>query len=97
MIRNESDYQEALRRLTQDQEVAARQRAALEDEGLTPEEVERAMAPLLSFQAQLAEEADWYERVRRRDRHPHRPPPAPEGGAWRTSETRPRRSSGMPR
>src|SRR5207302_4496435 len=67
MIRNESDYQEALRRLTQDREVAARQRAALEAEGLTLEEVERAMAPLLSFQAQLAEEADWYERVRRRE------------------------------
>src|SRR5437879_7176853 len=67
MIRNESDYQEALRRLTQDQEVAARQRAALEDEGLRPEELERAMAPLLSFQAQLTEEVDWYERVRRRE------------------------------
>jgi len=25
------------------------------------------MAPLLSFQAQLAEEVDWYERVRRRE------------------------------
>jgi DNA-binding XRE family transcriptional regulator len=25
------------------------------------------MEPLLSFQAQLAEEVDWYERVRRRD------------------------------
>jgi DNA-directed RNA polymerase specialized sigma subunit len=32
-----------------------------------PEEVERAMAPLLSFQAQLAAEVDWYERVRRRE------------------------------
>src|SRR5713226_7318908 len=67
MIRNETEYQEALRRLVQDGEVAAKQRAALEAEGLTPAEVERAMAPLLSFQAQLAEEADWYERVRRRE------------------------------
>src|SRR5262249_32629411 len=31
------------------------------------EEVQRAMEPLLSFHAQLAEEVDWYERVRRRD------------------------------
>ena len=67
MIRNETEYQEALRRLDQDREVAARQRAALEAEGLRPEELERAMAPLLSFQAQLTEEVDWYERVRRRE------------------------------
>jgi hypothetical protein len=67
MIDNETEYQEAIRRLDRLREVAAQQRAALEVEGLTPEEVERAMEPLLSFQAQLAEEVDWYERVRRRD------------------------------
>jgi DNA-directed RNA polymerase specialized sigma subunit len=67
MIRNETEYQEALRRLTQDRDVAAQQCAALEAEGLTPEEVGRAMEPLQSFHAQLAEEVDWYERVRRRD------------------------------
>src|SRR5262249_20098353 len=66
MIRNETDYQEALRRLDQDREVAARQRVTLEATGLAPEEVERAMEPLLSFQAQLGEEVEWYERVRRR-------------------------------
>jgi DNA-directed RNA polymerase specialized sigma subunit len=67
MIRNETEYQEALRRLGQDREVAARQQAALEAEGLMPEEVERAMEPLRSFQAQHAEEVEWYERVRRRE------------------------------
>jgi DNA-directed RNA polymerase specialized sigma subunit len=67
MIRNETEYQEALRRLDQDREVAAEQRVALQAAGLTPEEVERAMAPLRSFQAQLAEEVEWYERVRRRE------------------------------
>jgi DNA-directed RNA polymerase specialized sigma subunit len=67
MISSETEYQEALRRLIQDRDVAAQQRAALEAQGLTPEEVGRAMEPLLSFQAQLAEEVDWYERVRRRD------------------------------
>jgi DNA-directed RNA polymerase specialized sigma subunit len=66
MIRSETEYQEALRRLHQDREVAARQREALADSGLSPEEVERAMEPLLSFQAQLAEEIAWYEGVRRR-------------------------------
>lgn len=66
MIRNETEYQEALRRLRQDREVAARQREALVAAGLSPDEVERAMQPLLSFQAQLAEELAWYEDVRRR-------------------------------
>jgi DNA-directed RNA polymerase specialized sigma subunit len=67
MIRNETEYQEALRRIAQDREVAAQQRVALQAEGLTLDEVERAMEPLLSFHAQLAEEIEWYERVRRRD------------------------------
>jgi DNA-directed RNA polymerase specialized sigma subunit len=67
MIRNETEYQEALRRLDQDRDVAARQRTALEAEGLASEEVDRAMEPLRSFQAQLVEEVEWYERVRRRE------------------------------
>jgi DNA-directed RNA polymerase specialized sigma subunit len=72
MIKNEAEYQEALRRLAQDQEVAARQREALVAAGLSPEEVERAMQPLLSFHAQLAEEVEWYENVRRRNFPPIR-------------------------
>ena len=67
MIRNEAEYQEALRRLEQDRQVAAKQREALVGFGLTEEEVERGMEPLLSFQAQLAEEVEWYENVRRRN------------------------------
>ncbi|HUX86039.1 MAG TPA: helix-turn-helix transcriptional regulator [Chloroflexota bacterium] len=61
MIRTEAEYQEASRRLKQDREVAARQRAALTDAGLNPDEVERAAEPLLSFQAQLEDEVTWYE------------------------------------
>ena len=48
-------YQEARRRLEHNREVAERQRTALVAAGLTPEEVERAMQPLLSFQAQSEE------------------------------------------
>src|SRR5688572_18846372 len=72
MIRSESEYREALRGLDQDRDVAARQRAALTASGLTSEEVERAMQPLLSFQAQRSEDVDWYERVRRRSFSPVR-------------------------
>jgi DNA-directed RNA polymerase specialized sigma subunit len=67
VIRSESEYQEALRRLTQDQKFAEEQRAALQARGLSREEIQRAMEPLLSFQAQLQDEVAWYERVRRRD------------------------------
>ena len=35
--------------------------------GLSDEEVERALGPVLFFRAQLEEEMEWYERVRRRD------------------------------
>ena len=67
MIRNEAEYQEALRRLEKDRQVATAQREALAGTGLMPDEVERAMEPLLSFQAQLQEEISWYEDVRRRN------------------------------
>lgn len=63
MIRTETEYREALRRLEQDRQAAERQRAALIAEGLTPEEVARGMEPLLSFHAQLTDEAEWYERA----------------------------------
>jgi DNA-directed RNA polymerase specialized sigma subunit len=66
MIRSEHEYQEALRRLGQDRDVARKQREALGAAGLTAEQIDTAMEPLLSFQAQLEEEITWYENVRRR-------------------------------
>ena len=66
MIKSEREYQEALKRLDRDKEVAALQRRALEEANLKPEEVERAMEPLLSFQAQLEEEVQWYRDIRNR-------------------------------
>jgi len=67
MIRNEREYQEALRRLTHDESFLTAQRRALDELDLGPEERERAMGPALSFHAQLVEEVAWYERVLRRD------------------------------
>jgi ribosome-binding protein aMBF1 (putative translation factor) len=67
MIRNEKEYKEARARLERDEEVVAAQRRALVGRGLSDEEVERALGPVLSFRAQLEEEIEWYERVRRRD------------------------------
>ena len=67
MIRNEREYKEALSRLERDREVIAAQRRALVERGLSEEEVNRGLGPLLSFRAQLEEEVEWYERARRRE------------------------------
>lgn len=67
MIRNEREYREALSRLKRDGEVITNQRQALVESGLSEEEVDRGLGPLLSFQAQLEEEVEWYERARRRE------------------------------
>jgi len=67
MIRNEKEYNEALARLSTDQDFIVRQRASLEQIGLTPAEVNRAMQPAISFHAQLEEEVEWYKRVKERD------------------------------
>ena len=67
MIRSEKEYREAVERLRQDEEILALQKEKLERLGLSEEEVRRALEPMLSFRAQLEEEVEWYERVRRRD------------------------------
>ena len=67
MIRNEREYREALSRLKRDGEVITDQRRALVESGLSEEEVNRGLGPLLSFRAQLEEEVEWYERARRRE------------------------------
>jgi len=56
-----------LSRLKRDSEVIADQRQALAERGLSEEEVNRGLGPLLSFRAQLEEEVEWYERARRRE------------------------------
>lgn len=67
MIRNEREYKEALSRLEKDRKVLEAQRRALAATGMSEEEVERGLGPMLSFHAQLEEEVEWYERVRRRE------------------------------
>ncbi len=67
MIRNEREYRDALSRLDRDREVIDAQTKALVERGLSEEEVERGLGPILSFHAQLKEEVEWYERARRRE------------------------------
>lgn len=67
MIKTESEYQECLKRLKQDDEHIDEQRKALKKAGLKLDEIKRALEPSLSFNEQLKEEVEWYERVQRRD------------------------------
>ncbi len=67
MIRNEQEYQEVLGRLKQDEDLIALQTKQLQEAGLSPEQVQRALEPMISFNEQLKEEVEWYNKVKRRD------------------------------
>ena len=65
MIRNESEYQEALQRLQEERTRLGEHEARLEKEGLKGDSLKRALDPFRSFHLQLQEEAESYERLRR--------------------------------
>lgn len=67
MIRTEAEYKRSLKRLKEDQSYLRTLRKQLEAEDLKPKEVERAMQPALSFHAQLKEEVETFERMKRGD------------------------------
>lgn len=67
MIRNEGEYKEAVQRLKDEQDRLAAYHAELEKSGLAPDSIKRAMDPLRSFHLQLAEEVEYYERLKRGD------------------------------
>jgi ribosome-binding protein aMBF1 (putative translation factor) len=67
VIRNETEYQEAVRRLQEEQQRLAEHEASLRTMGLQASEIKRAMDPLWSFHLQLAEEVESYERLQRGD------------------------------
>lgn len=65
MIRSESEYQEAVKRLTDEDTRLKAQRSELKKLDLSQAEIKRAMDPLQSFHEQLKEEVESYERLRR--------------------------------
>lgn len=67
MIRNDKEYQEARKRLEADQAIIETQKKLLAQEGLTDEQIQRGIDPLLSFHQQLAEEVEWYEHIKKGD------------------------------
>jgi len=65
MIRSEKEYQKALNRIEEEQEIIERQREHFKEMGHTGEELKRLMQPLKSFQNQLKEEVEAYEGMKR--------------------------------
>ncbi|HXM42900.1 MAG TPA: helix-turn-helix transcriptional regulator [Bryobacteraceae bacterium] len=65
MIRNETEYQEAAARLTDERNRLADHRARLKQAGLSKEEIKRVVDPMESFHLQLEEEVESYERLKR--------------------------------
>jgi len=65
VIRNETEYQEAATRLTDERNRLADHRARLKQAGLSKEETKRVIDPMESFHLQLEEEVESYERLKR--------------------------------
>ncbi len=65
MIRNETEYQEAVARLADERKRFAGHRAQLKKTGLKNDEIKRVIDPMESFHLQLKEEVESYERLKR--------------------------------
>lgn len=65
MIRNETDYKNAVERIEAEKARIAETQAILEAKGLNAEEVKRVIDPILSFHLQLREEVESYEKLKR--------------------------------
>ena len=65
MIRNETEYQQAIARIDAERQRHAEYDLAWREQGYTPEQVAKLKEPLESFHRQLVEEVRSYERLRR--------------------------------
>jgi len=67
MIRNETEYKEAVARLAEERNRLTEHRARLKEAGLGADEIKRVIDPMESFHLQLKEEVESYERLKRRE------------------------------
>jgi DNA-binding XRE family transcriptional regulator len=67
MIKTETEYRLTLKQIEKNRDTESKQRAALAAAGLSLDNIEIAMEPVLTFHQQMLEEAQWYERVRAGD------------------------------
>jgi ribosome-binding protein aMBF1 (putative translation factor) len=65
MIRNETEYKEAVNRLSEERSRLEEHRKRLEEAKLQKDEIKRILDPMVSFHLQLEEEVASYERLKR--------------------------------
>lgn len=65
MIRSETEYQEAVKRSSEEAARLKEQHVRLKELDLSKEEIKRALDPMRSFHLQLQEEIQSYERLKR--------------------------------
>jgi len=63
MLKSREEYVMAKQRIEDDRRIAERQRETLQAAGVTGEELNRMLEPLLTFHAQLEEEVEWFDRI----------------------------------
>jgi DNA-binding XRE family transcriptional regulator len=64
MIRNETEYQEAVKRVQQEEERFVQYAAEWKARGYGEQEVTKLLEPLRTFHAQLVEEIEYYQRLK---------------------------------
>lgn len=67
MFKTDKDLKKLEAQLAPEDERLEQQRQILVDARLTPDQLEAAMAPLICFRDQLAEEIEFYKRVKAKD------------------------------
>jgi len=67
MIRNEREYQTALKKIAEEQERMAKSITKLKKKGFTPAQIRELQSPIVSFSEQLKEEVHEYEKLMRGD------------------------------
>jgi len=67
MIRNENEYQEAVKRVREEVQRLRDEKSKLESMDLSKEDIKRLLDPIRSFHEQLKEEVASYERLKRGD------------------------------
>lgn len=65
MIRNESEYKEALKRIEEEKGLIKIQKQKLKEKGLKDDALSLAMGPIMTFHQQLLEEVEIYEKLKR--------------------------------
>jgi len=67
MIRSETEYKAAIERLEAEKDRLADHKVRLKEKGLSEDDIQSVLDPIVSFHLQLAEEVQGYEKLKRRE------------------------------